>query len=404
MWLAPGCGVLLAFGWLACDPAATQQPRVRSYTHPPLNVVTAAPASSDPPLDGGARAPVDGGGAPSGSGVPIDAQPTQLAAESPSPTVARGNGTPVDKVLAEGDALFARGDWAGAEKAYKKAATLDAKDPAPIVGQVRARLAKDGAPVEFAAAPKSAALAAAVRDLGRAIKLDERYAPAHLELGRAQLVLGKAGEAMGALRRAVELAPSDPESHTALGVALVAQGQLDAAIPELTRAAELAPGDAPRQTNLGAALLLKGRTAEAIRAFERAARIAPRDARVQNDLGTALLGAGDPARAIGHLEAAVAAEPRRATYRQNLGYAWQLKGDRARAISIYREALQLDEKLASAWINLGNALAQGGDYREARQAYDKAKAIDPSDPRVAAVLQELDALERGGADAGAPRR
>jgi tetratricopeptide (TPR) repeat protein len=100
----------------------------------------------------------------------------------------------------------------------------------------------------------------------------------------------------------------------------------------------------------------------------------------------------------------VAAEPRRATYRQNLGYAWQLKGDRARAVAIYREALQLDDKLASAWINLGNALAQGGEYREARQAYERARTLDPSDPRVAAVLQELDAIERGAADAGAPRR
>ncbi|MEJ7733669.1 MAG: tetratricopeptide repeat protein, partial [Polyangiaceae bacterium] len=266
-----------AFALVACAPAPPQ-PEVRSYTHPPLNVVTAARSPSTPPLDAGAP-PADAAPGGSGSSVPLDAAPTQVAAESPPPTVARGNGTPADKLLAEGDALFARGDWAAAEKAYKKASALEPRDPAGIVGQVRARLGREGAPVEFAAAPKSSVLAAAVRDLGRAVKLDDRYAPAHLELGRAQLVLGKANEAMASLRRAVELAPGDPEAHTALGVGLVAQGQLDAAVPALTRAAELAPGDAARQTNLGAALLLKGRTAEAIRAFERAARIAPRDAR-----------------------------------------------------------------------------------------------------------------------------
>jgi Flp pilus assembly protein TadD len=60
----------------------------------------------------------------------------------------------------------------------------------------------------------------------------------------------------------------------------------------------------------------------------------------------------------------------------------------------YREALKLDDKLGSAWINLGNALAQKGDYHGARAAYQKAQAVDPTDPRVKAVMAELDALEK----------
>jgi tetratricopeptide (TPR) repeat protein len=380
--------------WASCGPSDQSDARVRSYTHPPLNVVPPATGPT-PPTPAAADAGAGDGGL--GSGIPLDAQPNQVPAESPPAKVARGTGTPADNLLVEGDALYAKGDYAAAEKAYKKAAALEVKDPAPIVGQVRARLGKDNVSTEYNAAPKSAPLAAAVRDLQRAIKLDDKYAPAHLELGRALLVLGKAHDAKTALKRAVELAPSDAEAHSALGVAHVAQGELDAAVVELTRAAELAPGDAPRQTNLGAALLLKGRTQEAIRAFERAVRLAPRDARVQNDLGTALLGAAEPARAIPHLEAAVAAEPQKATYRSNLGYAHHLKGDVPKAMSLYREALKLDDKLASAWINLGNALAQTGKRKEAREAYEKAKALDPSDPRVQAVIQELDAIEKGPA-------
>ncbi len=101
-----------------------------------------------------------------------------------------------------------------------------------------------------------------------------------------------------------------------------------------------------------------------------------------------------------YLEQAVAKDPQRATYRSNLGYAYHLKGDLPKATALYREALKLDDKLASAWINLGNALAQQGQRKEAREAYLKAQAIDPSDPRVQAVLAELDAIEKKGGGAG----
>ena len=57
-------------------------------------------------------------------------------------------------------------------------------------------------------------------------------------------------------------------------------------------------------------------------------------------------------------------------------------------------ALALDPELASGWINLGNARAQLGDYAGAREAYLRARALDPDDPRVEAVMEELDALEK----------
>jgi cytochrome c-type biogenesis protein CcmH/NrfG len=65
------------------------------------------------------------------------------------------------------------------------------------------------------------------------------------------------------------------------------------------------------------------------------------------------------------------------------------------AIAEYREAIKLDPKLASAWINLATALSRDPKTRgEARQALKTAAGIDPSDPRVKANLEELDALEK----------
>jgi cytochrome c-type biogenesis protein CcmH/NrfG len=61
---------------------------------------------------------------------------------------------------------------------------------------------------------------------------------------------------------------------------------------------------------------------------------------------------------------------------------------------IYREALALDERLVSAWINMGNAFAKQRQFVEAHGAYDKALTLDPSDPRVKDVIDELRAIER----------
>ncbi|HLM74083.1 MAG TPA: hypothetical protein VK459_15360, partial [Polyangiaceae bacterium] len=93
---------------------------------------------------------------PPAEAAPQGAAATDGPAENPS--VARGTGSPADKKLVEGDAAYARGDYQAAEKAYRTAADLDRKDPAPIVGAVRARLAKDDVPSDFGGAPTSPAL------------------------------------------------------------------------------------------------------------------------------------------------------------------------------------------------------------------------------------------------------
>jgi Flp pilus assembly protein TadD len=141
---------------------------------------------------------------------------------------------------------------------------------------------------------------------------------------------------------------------------------------------------------------MRGRVQDAVKEYRLAVRIAPDDARARSDLGTALLGANDVTGALRELEKAIALDASRATYHSNYGYALQIKGDMQQAIAEYRAAIKLDSSLASAWINLATALAKTPSTRkEARAALEKAKALDPSDPRVKANLNELDALEKG---------
>jgi Flp pilus assembly protein TadD len=148
---------------------------------------------------------------------------------------------------------------------------------------------------------------------------------------------------------------------------------------------------------------MRGKVKEAIAEYETQVRLADGDARAHSDLGTALLGNNEVERAIAELRRAIAIDPKRATIHSNLGYALQIEGKNSDAIAEYREALKLDDKLASAWINLATALARDPKTRtEARSALERARAIDPTDPRVKANLDELDALERSTKPAGKP--
>ncbi len=341
-----------------------------------------------------------------GSGVPLDAPVSDEPANDATTFIplARHNNTPADRALDEGDSAYRLGQFLGAQKAYEKAVGLAPKDPAPIVGVVRSRLSAENAPVDIAAAPKHPGLEAAVVDLEKAVRLDEKFVPARLELGRTFLVLGRMDEALAVLRRAIDLVPQHAEVHSTFGVALLASGMVEAGARELQIAAGMDANSAVRFQNMGTALFALGKPSEAVQAFERAVSFAPKDARIQNQLGTALLTEGQTDRALEHLQAAVKRDPKRATYRSNLGYAWAQKGEIERAIVIYREALTLDERLVSAWINLGNALAKQRKFREAHGAYDKALALDPTDPRVKAVIEELETIERSAGASDKPSR
>ncbi len=54
----------------------------------------------------------------------------------------------------------------------------------------------------------------------------------------------------------------------------------------------------------------------------------------------------------------------------------------------------MDPKLGSAWLNLGTAEAKRGNLDKAEEAFKKAQALDPSDPRAKANLEELSELKR----------
>jgi Flp pilus assembly protein TadD len=347
-----------------------------------------------------AQAPDDAGalGASSQDAATTQAPDVLPPAKPTTIRLSSSAGDAVDRELDQGDAAFERNALDEAKSHYDAARKLGAKRAGPIVGIARVRIAKSNVALDYGAAKGNGEVIASARELRAAAALEKDYGPAYAELGRALLMLGDADGALASLRRAAELLPNDAEAQSALGVALLATGRKEDALASLQRATTLDMGSAPRHGNLGTVMLLLGRVNDAVHEFELQARLADGDARAHSDLGTALLAANQIPRAVTELERAVHLDPSRASYATNLGYAYQLSGRRADAIAKYKEALHIDDKFASAWIDLATALAQDPKTRpEARAALLTAQRIDPSDPRVKANLEELDALEKSAA-------
>ena len=88
--------------------------------------------------------------------------------------------------------------------------------------------------------------------------------------GRVLLALGRAPEAVDALREAGHLSPNTPELLVAFGEALAATGALPAAIGELQRAARLSPGDSAPHLAVARLWLEAGEADKAVASLEAA--------------------------------------------------------------------------------------------------------------------------------------
>jgi Flp pilus assembly protein TadD len=379
--------------WQTCPDGS----RVERFSNacPPVAVVASI-------LDGGPS--ISDGGAASRAAPALPVFPAFPAPKPTTISLARTGDATIDALLASGDAAFETGDLAKAEAAYVAARKAAPKRAGAAVGVARVRIARASPGLGYASAEKNKDVLAASRDLAAATKAEPTFGPAWVEHGRALLLLGDAQGAETSLAKGVQLLPDEAEAHSALGVALLATGKSEQAVLSLTKARDLDPGSAARRGNLGTVLFMRSRVADAIAEYELQARLAPDDARAHSDLGTALLAAQDMPRAEAELRRAIQLDPGRATFRSNLGYALQLQGKVAEAIAEYRRSLDADPKLVSAWVNLATALSRDPKTRsEARRALEAAKRLDPSDPRVKANLDELDALAPDDKPATSPR-
>jgi Flp pilus assembly protein TadD len=166
-------------------------------------------------------------------------------------------------LLAEADALYARGVWDEAVERLQEALEIQ-PDDALTRNKLGAALCNLGRYRQ------------AEREFRRAIELKGGFADAHLNLGVLSFWKGDFMASETALRRAVKLDPNNPEALVGLGLTLGAIQRMGDAKDCFERALRLKPGNVSARCGLGWLAAFVGRFEEAEKLYRDALAVDPR--------------------------------------------------------------------------------------------------------------------------------
>ena len=160
-------------------------------------------------------------------------------------------------------------------------------------------------------------------------------------LGGTYVEVGRYAEAIPILETALRLDERLADAHNDLGTALMNTGRMPEALQHLRRAVALAPANEIMLFNLGNALKDSGRAADAEAAYRRALQLNPEFVDAHANLGSLFFAQGRMALALPHFERAAALKPNSAILRTNLGSAYAVSRRFPEALREFRHAVAL---------------------------------------------------------------
>jgi tetratricopeptide (TPR) repeat protein len=110
---------------------------------------------------------------------------------------------------------------------------------------------------------------------------------------------------------------------------------------------------------------------------------------LHHNLGNLLMAREDWAAALPHFLAALKVNSRLGGSAQNAGFCQMRLQKPALAEQLFLRATQLDPSSVQTWVNLAISRLAAGHREEARQALRRAQELDPGNPRVRALLQQV---------------
>ncbi len=185
--------------------------------------------------------------------------------------------------------------------------------------------------------------------LQRAVAVDPKVAPTHLQLGFGLEQLKRLAEAIASYDRAIALQPNVPEAYYNRGNALMDFDRLADAVASYDKAIGLKRDYAEAHNNRGLALVKLRRFDEAIVSYDQVIALAP-----------------------GFADA-----------HYNRANAFDSLGRFDEALAGFEQAIALEPGSAEAYNNRGNILLRLNRYDEALASYDKAIALNPDLEEVA---------------------
>ncbi len=216
-------------------------------------------------------------------------------------------------------------------------------------------------------------LRSALPHLIAAMRLSQRTALYHRNLGEVCRRLHNLPDAIAAGRRACELMPADAEAHYNLGLALADSGAFKLAIDSYRRGVALRPGHGRCWNNLGAALEKHCQPDAALQCYLKAVAIDPEHVEAQNNIGVLYSELGQIDAAMQRLRIAIRINPEFIEGRFNLSSLKRFTADdpelTALEVRVPAAAHMAPGMRARFWFALGKAREDIGHYDEAFAAY-----------------------------------
>jgi tetratricopeptide (TPR) repeat protein len=257
----------------------------------------------------------------------------------------------------------------------------------------------------------------------RAIRGDDKYVGAHMNLAYLYALMGQPENTISELKKVLLLDPKNGEALDRLARVLLSQGEVDEGIKVLEQAEVSQPLSAALQVLLGDAYLktgnasraearyqvaleqesdntdavlglaqasqLKGNPDVALQYLTRARKMTAKSPDTLYRFALVALGSGLYEEANGTLLAAIKINPKDPSYFLALGTTWIKKPDLVEAEQAFRRALQLQPDSPKAQMYLGYTLLEQKKYPEAREWLQKSLQKDKTVPETFYYLGQL---------------
>lgn len=270
-------------------------------------------------------------------------------------------------LVAAGGLAQAKGDKAGAERAFTQAVLAD-----PHSIPARRELI-----VYFLSAGKADAARAQVRE---ALTLMPDSAETLLLAGRTFSVLSDPA-AESFLKRAIELDPQSLDAYNTLATFYLSKGRRDDAVGQFQAVADRQPKSAEPRMMLGILADVQGRTDLAEEWYQKTLAIDPRSAPASNNLAWILAERGTSLEmALQLAETANLEMQGKPEFMDTLGWVHFKKGSLDRAIPLFQRCIAKNGNNPIYYYHLGMAYAKNGDDGKARVALNQALKIAPDFP------------------------
>lgn len=325
---------LTVFGCSSSTPSASN---TQTNGQPTVSATTPSPNSTN----------AAGQTSPSATAPGLDS--TTLA-QQPTPTASAQPGSAQD-FYQQGIASVQKGDFNGAEQAWRKSIELDPKNP-----------------------------------------------KVHSNLGVLLQNQGKVDEATQQYQEAIRLDPKDAETHVKLAIALGQQRKLDESITQSKEALRLQPDFAPAHVVLAAALSGQGKQDEAVASLQKAKDIFKKQGKtdaladVQIKLAVALAQQRKLDDAIAQLKEVTTLKPDFAPAHVLLAGAFSDQGKKDEALASLQKARDLfktqgkTDALAETQINLAVLLGQQNKIDDSVTQAKEAVALKPDSAKAHYIL------------------